>query len=171
MILIAFGANLPSHVGAPRDTVIAARQYLLEHGFVREVAFSSLWFSAPVPASDQPWYCNAVMAVESDYEPLELLSKLHECERAFGRERIEGDRNAARTLDLDVIAYHDIVSNDPHLELPHPRMAERGFVLKPLVEIAKDWMHPQLQLSAEALLARLPQQDQDDLHLFDKAAA
>ena len=87
--------------------------------------------------------------------PHALLALLHDVERAFGR--VRGAPNAARTLDLDLLAYDDTVLAEPDgLALPHPRMLERAFVLQPLAEIAPEWRHPVAQASAAELAARLP---------------
>jgi 2-amino-4-hydroxy-6-hydroxymethyldihydropteridine diphosphokinase len=122
----------------------------------------SRWFeSAPVPPSGQPTYINAVAALRIDRgemtDPARLLAWLLALEAAFGRER--GAANAARTLDLDLIAIGDLVRDAPDPILPHPRAHLRAFVLAPLADVAPDWVHPVLRRSAAALLADLPRQD------------
>lgn len=154
MILLGVGANLPSVFGPPRATCGAALA-ALERAGVKIAACSSWWNSAPVPASDQPWFVNAVVAVETGLGPSELLALLLKIERAFGRTRT--GVNADRTLDLDVLDYHGRVSNgaeDPRL--PHPRMESRAFVVLPLLEIAPDWRHPASGHSIERLAGALP---------------
>ena len=141
MIIIALGANLPSFVGLPEQTFNAALSSLSNQG-VRIVALSSIWGSAPVPASDQPHYRNATALIETDLEPRELLTLLHNVEKDFGGDRAYEVRNAARTLDLDLIAYNDLVLENDDIILPHPRMHERSFVIFPLLEIAPTWIHP-----------------------------
>jgi len=156
MILVGLGANLPSPShGGPLETCAAALDSLAAEGEVR-VAVRSRWYrSRPVPASDQPWFVNAVARVETVLGPEALLARLHAIERRFGRMR--GARNAARSLDLDLLAFHDrIRRGGPPPELPHPRMHQRAFVLVPLVEIAPDWRHPVLGCKASDLLADLP---------------
>ena len=83
---------------------------------------------------------NGVAVVETSLPPGDLLALLHEIERRFGRERREV--NAARILDLDLIAYGDLVRTDAPPLLPHPRLHERAFVLLPLADVAPDWRHP-----------------------------
>jgi 2-amino-4-hydroxy-6-hydroxymethyldihydropteridine diphosphokinase len=83
---------------------------------------------------------------------------LQATERQFGR--VRGEPNAPRTLDLDILDYHGEVMNATSLVLPHPRLAERRFVLMPIAEIAPDWQHPILGLTAVQLLARLPSEQQ-----------
>lgn len=145
MILIGIGSNLPSEYGPPRETCAAALQALAEEGV--EIVARSRWYrSSPVPLSDQPWFVNGVLHVRTGLDPEALLAALHRVEAAFGRAAPD-DRaatpNAARTLDLDLLAYDDLVREGPEPPiLPHPRLAERAFVLLPLREIAPDWRHP-----------------------------
>jgi 2-amino-4-hydroxy-6-hydroxymethyldihydropteridine diphosphokinase len=154
MILIGLGANLPSREhGAPQATLEAALDRLAAEG-IAIIARSSWYRTAPVPASDQPWYVNGVAAVATTLEPAALLAVLHRVEAAFGRVRRE--RNEPRPIDLDLLAYDDRVSRDAPPLLPHPRLHERGFVLRPLAEIAPGWRHPASGATVEALLAALP---------------
>jgi 2-amino-4-hydroxy-6-hydroxymethyldihydropteridine diphosphokinase len=154
VILIGIGSNLAAPPFAtPQDTVSAAVAQLPALGIT--VARRSRWYlSQPVPPSDQPWYVNGVAAVESALAPAELLAALLALEARFGRRR--SARNAARTLDLDLIDYDGRQCRGERLTLPHPRLHERRFVLAPLAEIAPDWRHPRLAISARELLARLP---------------
>lgn len=153
-ILIGLGSNLPGGHGSPWQTCEAALAALVAEG-LRIVRRSRWYESAPVPASDQPWYVNGVVAVETALAPAALLALLHRVEAAFGRERRV--RNEARVLDLDLLAYGDIVRDGPAPPLlPHPRLAERAFVLLPLAEVAPDWVDPRSGRSVEALAAALP---------------
>jgi 2-amino-4-hydroxy-6-hydroxymethyldihydropteridine diphosphokinase len=156
IIYIALGANLPSaRAGSPRRTVEAALQALEKAGF-RMTARSRWYRSAPVPASDQPDYVNGVAAGHWDLPPAAVLDRLHAIEREFGR--VRGAPNAARALDLDLIAYGGRVSDGDEGEpvLPHPRMEGRAFVLLPLSEIAPDWRHPRTDEPIRRLLEALP---------------
>jgi 2-amino-4-hydroxy-6-hydroxymethyldihydropteridine diphosphokinase len=153
MILIGVGANLTSQAGPPRETCEAALAYLGRLGLV--IAARSPWYeTAPVPASDQPWFVNAVVAAQTALSPAGLLAALHLTEAAFGRQRSVA--NAARTLDLDLLAYHDEVRRDGAPTLPHPRMHERAFVLFPLRDLAPGWRHPVFGETAADLAAKLP---------------
>lgn len=118
------------------------------------VARSPWYRSEPVPASDQPWFVNGVAEVATEMPPEELLARLLALEAQFGRER--GTRDAARTLDLDLLDYDARKCSTPDLVLPHPRLHERRFVLAPLCDIVPDWRHPWLGLTAAELLAGLP---------------
>lgn len=149
MILIGLGANLPHpQLGPPAATLSAALRHFPAEK-LRVVACSRLFESAPVPASDQPWFVNAVARIETGLDPAGVLAALHRVEAAFGRVRHQ--RWEARVLDLDLLDYAgavhtgvppDLTGVPPDLELPHPRMAARGFVLLPLADLAPDWVHP-----------------------------
>jgi 2-amino-4-hydroxy-6-hydroxymethyldihydropteridine diphosphokinase len=154
MIFIGVGANLPSAYGSPRETCERAVQALAAAG-LRIVARSRWYESAPVPISEQPWYVNGVITVETDANPSELLALLHEVETAFGR--LRRARNEARVLDLDLLAYDDVVvpEGGGGLILPHPRLHDRAFVLLPLAELAPHWRHPASGESIDSLIARL----------------
>jgi len=153
MILIALGANLPSPAGGPQQTLEASLMRLEASG-VRIVARSGWYRTAPVPVSDQPWFINGAALVQTALEPMALLALLRQLELEFGRQR--SARNAARTLDLDIIDYDGRIENTPELTLPHPRMQDRSFVLLPLAEIAPGWRHPTLGDSVETLISALP---------------
>ncbi len=119
----------------------------------------SRWFlTAPVPPSGQPPYVNAVAALLVEpIDPAALLARLMAIETACGRQR--SVLNAARTLDLDLIAIGGMIRAAPDPILPHPRAHLRGFVLAPLADVAPDWVHPVLRRTAAELLAELPPQD------------
>jgi 2-amino-4-hydroxy-6-hydroxymethyldihydropteridine diphosphokinase len=152
---IALGANLPSPAGSPRETLDAAIQRLSELGEM--LAQSSYYSTDPVGYADQPTFLNAAVVLQTALDPHALLDRLLELERSFGRDRSHGIANGPRTLDLDLILYGDVVLSTQNLQLPHPRMAQRAFVLTPLAEIAPDRIHPQLHKSMSQLLQDLSQ--------------
>ncbi|MEM7170612.1 MAG: 2-amino-4-hydroxy-6-hydroxymethyldihydropteridine diphosphokinase [Pseudomonadota bacterium] len=141
MIFIGLGANLPTEeFGSPRQTLEAALDDLGRQGISLE-ALSGWYRTAPVPASDQPWFVNAVARVKCQLGPEDLLTRLHDVEARFGR--IRAERNGPRVIDLDLLAYQGLVSSaSGGVQLPHPRLAERAFVVWPLCDIAPDWHHP-----------------------------
>ena len=155
-IFVGLGANLTHECyGAPQQTLEAALAELRNRG-VQTLRLSSWYRTAPVPASDQPWYVNAVAAVTSDRLPDALLAELHAVEAEFGRRRTVP--NAARPIDLDLLDYHgEIAPGGPaRATLPHPRMIGRAFVLRPLAELAPDWRHPVTGQPIGELLEALP---------------
>lgn len=155
-IFIGAGANLPhEHYGSPRQTLQAALADLERRG-VRTVRMSPWYRTAPVPASDQPWFVNAVAEVATDLPADALLAELHAVEAAFGRARTVA--NAARPIDLDLLDYRgEIAAGGPRLAtLPHPRLEGRAFVLRPLADLAPDWRHPVTGQAIGDLLAALP---------------
>ena len=152
MILIALGANLPSLAGPPAATLNAALARLETLG-VKILRRSSFYETPAWPDPGQPAFVNAVAAVETAHQPVELLALLHGVETEFGRMR--SAPNAPRTLDIDLLDYDGRVTSDG-LILPHPRMAERSFVLVPLAEAAPEWRHPATGQGVGELLAGLP---------------
>ncbi len=154
MILIGVGGNLPSTLGGPLATCQAALARL-DAGGVKVEAVSPWYETAPVPVSDQPWFVNAVARVATALSPADLLQLMHDVEADLGR--IRTVRNAARVVDLDLLAYGDMVNTGPEAPLlPHPRLHERAFVLLPLRDVAPNWRHPALGLGVAELIARLP---------------
>lgn len=161
MALIAIGANLPSADGRTALRTCQHAVAMMDRFPGCRVAGLSRWFeSAPVPPSGQPAYVNgvAMLLVRQGpmADPAHLLASLMALEADCGRRRSE--INAARTLDLDIIAIDGLVRSAPDPVLPHPRAHLRAFVLAPLVDVAPDWVHPVLRRSAKALLAELPAQ-------------
>ena len=131
---IGLGANLPSAVGSPEATLAAAASRLEFLGHI--VARSSLYSTTPVGFADQPHFINAVIAIETELAPHTLLNKLLAVEREFGRDRTASFPNGPRTLDLDILLYDNLKFRDTDLEIPHPRLSARAFVLVPLAQIA-----------------------------------
>lgn len=132
--VIALGSNLAE----PARQVRAALSALEAHPQIQIEKTSSLYVTAPVGYDNQPDFVNAVCSVRTSLDGVSLLAVLNRIEADFGRERTF--RNAPRTLDLDIIDFDGISSNDPHLTLPHPRAHERSFVMKPLAEILPDFV-------------------------------
>lgn len=170
-VAVGLGANLPSSVGDPIDTLKAVRPKLEQClrcvlGDARAPCWSPLFRTDPVGGPpDQPDYLNAVLIVESKARPQRsqaaaLLEQLHELEHFFGRERLE--HWGPRSLDLDLLWWGDLTIEEPALQLPHPRWHQRAFVLAPLlaIERIKPFQaprgYPPLTELIEATQERLP---------------
>ncbi|MGB1006442.1 MAG: 2-amino-4-hydroxy-6-hydroxymethyldihydropteridine diphosphokinase [Thalassobaculaceae bacterium] len=172
-IYLGIGANLPA-VGydSAAATCQAAIRRLDGLPALTVTAVSRWYRSAPVPVADQPWFINAVLAVETTVPPAALLAELHAVEDQFGR--VRQVRNEARVLDIDLLDYRGQVSNAARVGaaaapiLPHPRMDARAFVLLPLRELAPTWRHPVRGLEIDALIAALPADQEIQL---DEASA
>jgi 2-amino-4-hydroxy-6-hydroxymethyldihydropteridine diphosphokinase len=163
MILIALGANLPSHAGQPAQTLRAALVKLAESGAVPS-GISSFYATPAWPDPSDPEFVNAVARVETELAPAQLMELLHRIEAAFGRQR--NVRNAPRTLDLDILDYHGRVEQGPPI-LPHPRIAGRAFALIPLADVAPDWRDPVSGKSVKELIAALPAEAKGTIRAID----
>jgi 2-amino-4-hydroxy-6-hydroxymethyldihydropteridine diphosphokinase len=148
LAVIALGGNLPGDYPSMALALAAAAGRLPEAGF-RVRAVSRWWRSAAWPDPTDPPFVNGVVLATTALEPEAALRALHRIESAFGRDRKAP--NAPRTLDLDLIALGRTVLEGPPITLPHPRAAERLFVMGPLAEIAPGWVHPVSGETAENL--------------------
>jgi|KBSSwiStaDraftv2_1062776.scaffolds.fasta_scaffold842538_2 2-amino-4-hydroxy-6-hydroxymethyldihydropteridine diphosphokinase len=146
---IGLGSNVGDRVAA-----LARAAGLLEAAGVSLVARSSIYRTAPVDVLDQPEFLNQVLAVRTTLDPRGLLAVCLEVERSMGR--IRRRDKGPREIDLDLLMHGDTVLDEPGLQLPHPRLHLRRFVLVPLAEIAPDRLHPALKTTIAALLERCP---------------
>jgi len=174
--LIALGGNLTSPKGSPQVTLREAISALEKYGAViRNI--SPFYHTPAFPAGNGPDYVNAAAQINAPWSPQETLEVFHKIEADLGRERVR--RWGQRTLDIDMIAFDDLVLPDlkTHLKwrelpldqqigatpdkliLPHPRLQDRAFVLVPLADIAPDWVHPILGQSVKSMLDALPEAD------------
>ena len=149
-VIVALGGNLKGSYGSVENLLEAALEAFAAEG-LKVIARSSWWRSAAWPDPVEPEYRNGIALVETALDPDAVLTALQRIERRFGRER--GKRNAPRTLDLDLIAFGRLVRADADPIVPHPRAAERRFVMGPLAEIAPGWLHPVTGETAQALAA------------------
>jgi 2-amino-4-hydroxy-6-hydroxymethyldihydropteridine diphosphokinase len=147
-VAIALGSNLGDSLAILEAALIT----LDEHADITLVSRSKWYKTRPI-GPPQPDYLNGCALLQTMLEPLPLLEQLLEIERRFGR--VRGERWGPRSLDLDVLLYADRLVETDRLQIPHPRMRERAFVLVPLAEIAPDWVEPVSGLTIEALCGAL----------------
>lgn len=134
--------GIGSNIDGPQERILRAVDSLDRLPTTRVVSVSQLYLNPPMGPADQPHYVNAVARLQTRMEPRRLLGFLQEIEAANGRAR---DRHwGPRTLDLDILTYGDLETDDPELTLPHPGIADRAFVLVPWAEIAPDLLIPGL---------------------------
>jgi 2-amino-4-hydroxy-6-hydroxymethyldihydropteridine diphosphokinase len=144
--------GLGSNLGDSRATLNGAIERLQIHPQIELIAVSSWYQTAPI-GPPQPDYLNGCATVKTSLRALDLLTILQAIETDFGRVRREVW--GARTLDLDLLLYDNLIVDLPTLQIPHPRMLERAFVLIPLAEIAPDWREPKSGESIATLCNKL----------------
>ena len=149
-VIVALGCNDKGAWASCREALEAALARFRSEG-VDVVARSAWWSSLAWPDPSDPPFLNGVVLVRTDHDSHALMATLGRIEDAFGRQR--SIRNAPRTLDLDLIAYGRLSGDLDGLILPHPRAAERRFVMGPLAEIVPEWTHPTLAQTAQDLAA------------------
>jgi len=147
-VYLALGSNLGDREARLREAV--AR---LEAAEVRILRRSPVFETEPQDLRDQDWFLNAVLEAETALFPMQLLARTQEIEREMGRRR--GRVSGPRSIDLDILLYGNFVIRTPQLEIPHPRMTARRFVLEPLAALAPDLRHPVTGRSVRELLAEI----------------
>lgn len=149
---IALGSNLGDSLKTLENAILSLAKIPNLNVIVQ-----SSWYKTKPIGPPQPDYINGCVIIETNLTPELLLEILLKIEQEFGR--IRQEKWGARTLDLDIILYEDLIENNPYLEIPHPRMRERCFVLVPLAEIDPNWVDPVTKLTIIQLKNRLNCED------------
>jgi 2-amino-4-hydroxy-6-hydroxymethyldihydropteridine diphosphokinase len=152
VVAIALGSNLQSKYGGRAANLQEAVEQIGKLGVVQ--AISTFHDTEPVGYVSQPRFLNAVLVLETELEPLELMRGLFAIEHGMGRERVIV--KGPRIIDLDLLLYEQVVMSTSELTLPHPEMHVRQFVLEPLAEIAPAMTHPVLALTVAEMLRAMP---------------
>src|SRR5438876_7134795 len=145
--------SLGSNVGDRARNLLAAIDEL-PHASVAVKKVSSFYETEPVDLREQPWFLNCVVEVATHFDPMTLLRALREIETKMGSKKLVA--KGPRLIDIDILLYGSETVHTPELQLPHPRMHLRRFVLVPLAEIAPEVMHPAMNLMIRQLLGRTP---------------
>ncbi len=148
-VFLALGSNL----GDRRTNIETAFKQLNKSG-VKVQKVSSLYRTEPIGYTAQPWFLNCAAEAMTDLMPLQLLRRCQAIQREMGRR--PGPRNGPRLIDIDILLYENVVMRSPEVTIPHPRMAERRFVLVPLAEIAGEAEHPITRQKISDMLASAP---------------
>jgi 2-amino-4-hydroxy-6-hydroxymethyldihydropteridine diphosphokinase len=145
---LSLGSNLGNREGKLQE---AARQL---QALGRVAAVSSFYETEPVEFTEQPWFLNCAVALETALKPQELMTAILGIEKAMGRQRVQ--KKGPRVIDIDILLFRDVALDSAEVTIPHPAMDERRFVLEPLAEIAPEARHPVLNKTIRELRDALP---------------
>jgi 2-amino-4-hydroxy-6-hydroxymethyldihydropteridine diphosphokinase len=158
--------SIGSNKGDKRENLNQAIDCLNHHKQIRVTGVSSFYRTQPQNFEDQDWFVNAALKIETPAEPLELLNILKQVENFLDKEG-KAFRFGPRIIDLDIIFFQDMIFKTDTLEIPHPRMQERCFVLRPMCDIGGDAIHPMLKKTPGQLLKGIEKQTSQEVILLD----
>ena len=162
-IIIGIGGNINSEDGShPIKVAIKAIRYFKEYS-IDAIRQSSWYETEPIPKSNQPNFFNCIVFANTILNELDVLKSLHEIEYKLGRRRTSV--NEARVIDLDLIDYSNKIFKNKEIIVPHPRAHQRRFVMEPLAELDKNWVHPILKTNIKKILKKL---DNQNIRIFNE---
>jgi 2-amino-4-hydroxy-6-hydroxymethyldihydropteridine diphosphokinase len=145
---LSLGSNVGDRVAHLRDAIARLES------IGRVVSVSSFYETEPVEVTDQPWFLNCAVGLETALTAEQLMARLLQIEQKMGRRRIQ--KKGPRTIDIDILLFDDLILDSPDVTIPHPAMQKRRFVLEPLAEIAAEARHPGVKKTIRELLEELP---------------
>jgi 2-amino-4-hydroxy-6-hydroxymethyldihydropteridine diphosphokinase len=145
---LSLGSNVGDRVAHLRDAIARLES------IGRVVSVSSFYETEPVEVTDQPWFLNCAVGLETALTAEQLMAELLQIEQEMGRRRIQ--KKGPRTIDIDILLFDDLILDSPDVTIPHPAMQKRRFVLEPLAEIAAEARHPGIKKTIRELLEELP---------------
>ena len=145
---LSLGSNVGDRVAHLRDAIARLES------IGRVVSVSSFYETEPVEVTDQPWFLNCAVGLETALTAEQLMARLLQIEQERGRRRVQ--KKGPRTIDIDILLFDDLILDSPDVTIPHPAMQERRFVLEPLAEIAAEARHPGVKKTIRELLEELP---------------
>ena len=150
-VYLSLGSN-----SGDRDALLARALERLASDDIRVLRTSAVYETEPRDFPDQPWFLNQIVEIETSLFPKQLLSRLQKIELGLGRVRHQW--KGPRTIDIDILFYGNAIVSTPGLEIPHPRLMDRRFVLEPLAELAPDLRHPRTRQSVREMLVTVSHQ-------------
>ncbi len=141
MKILALGSNLKFNKNSPLENIESAYEYL-EKFNIKILKKSHIYQSEAYPNKSDPIFFNSAVSIETNLNPFDLLNKILEVEKLFGRVRKE--KNNPRTLDIDIICFDNLILNQENLKIPHPFLQKRPFVFLPIKDLDEKWKHPVL---------------------------
>ena len=145
---LSLGSNVGDRVAHLRDAIARLES------IGRVVSVSSFYETEPVEVTDQPWFLNCAVGLETALTAEQLMARLQQIEQERGRRRVQ--KKGPRTIDIDILLFDDLILDSPDVTIPHPAMQERRFVLEPLAEIAAEARHPGMKKTIREMLEELP---------------
>ena len=163
MKILALGSNLSFENSSPKENIEKAYEALIKKE-IKILKKSLIYKSEAYPNKNDPEFCNSAISIDTNLSPDKLLSVILEIEETYGRKRYI--KNSPRTLDIDIISFDDQIIDEENLKIPHPHIQKRLFVLFPVLDLDKNWKHPQLLKSAEDMIKEFDQKSLNSVKRF-----